>query len=273
MLLAHLFEVHLQLPKSALLSRDDMELSHPLVTEWASLESRRMQGEPIAYLIGTRSFHAIDLRVGPGVLIPRPETELLVEIGLSELQQRHCLGFAGTVGTLPRVLDLGTGSGAIALALAHAYPKARYIATDASPEALAIAKQNAVLLGLTDRISFALGDWYSALKLSNGSNTPLDLILSNPPYIVAGDPHLQQGDLRFEPASALTDHASGLSCLETIIKGAPAHLKPGGLIAVEHGFDQSDAVQAMLLSAGFEAITPHRDLAGHWRAASARKPR
>jgi release factor glutamine methyltransferase len=176
------------------------------------------------------------------------------------------------VGALPRVLDLGTGSGAIALALAHAYPSARYIATDASPEALAIAKQNAALLGLTDRISFALGDWYTALKLSNGSNTPFDLILSNPPYIEVGDPHLQQGDLRFEPASALTDHASGLSCLETIIKGAPAHLKPGGLIAVEHGFDQSDAVQAMLLSAGFEAITPYRDLAGHWRAASARKP-
>ena len=271
-LLAYLFNVHLQLPKSALLTRDDMELSHSLVMEWTLLESRRMQGEPIAYLIGKRSFHAIDLHVAPGVLIPRPETELLVEIGLTELQQRNWSGNGAISDTLPHVLDLGTGSGAIALALAYAYPSAHYIATDASPAALTIAKRNAAQLQLTDRVSFFLGDWYTALEPSTNGDPFFDLILSNPPYIEANDPHLRQGDLRYEPESALTDHATGLSCLKTIIKSAPLHLKPGGLIVLEHGFNQSDAVLAMLAQAGLNEITPHRDLAGHWRVASARKP-
>jgi release factor glutamine methyltransferase len=250
-----------------------MVLSDAFVAEWVLLVHRRLHGEPIAYLMGRRGFHAIDLIVGPGVLIPRPETELLVDLGLDELQQilnknksinesEHSLN----------ILDLGTGSGAIALAIAASQPKVRVVATDASQAALDIAQQNAARLKLRDRVSFCLGNWYAALQTPGDIYRSFDLILSNPPYIAANDPHLSKGDLRFEPPSALTDFGSGLSCLATIIDGALAHLKPGGLLVVEHGFDQSPAVLDRLALAGFEDIRPHRDLAGHWRVASGRKP-
>jgi release factor glutamine methyltransferase len=170
------------------------------------------------------------------------------------------------------MLDLGTGSGAIALAIASSQPNVSVVATDASQAALDIAQQNAAHLKLSDRVSFCLGHWYSALQTSGNTHHRFDLILSNPPYIAANDPHLSQGDLRFEPPSALTDFGSGLTCLTAIIDGALAHLKPGGLLAVEHGFDQSPAVLERLALAGFQDITPHRDLAGHWRVASGRKP-
>lgn len=273
MVLAFLLEARLQLPKSALLTHDDVELSDAFAKEWRSLEQRRLQGEPIAYLIGKRGFHAIDLKVGPGVLIPRPETELLVDLGLEELQRiinkQNGLKESKRLLTM---LDLGTGSGAIALAVASGQPKVTVVATDASPAALDIAKRNAAHLELTGRVSFCLGSWYAALDILNSPSPLFDLILSNPPYIRAGDPHLSTGDLRFEPQSALTDFDSGLTCLSAIIGGAQIHLKPGGRLAVEHGFDQSAAVLAQMASAGFEDITPHRDLAGHWRAASCRKP-
>jgi release factor glutamine methyltransferase len=273
MVLAHLLEIHLQLPKSALLTHDDMDVSEAFLEEWRLLERRRLDGEPIAYLIGKRGFHAIELMVGPGVLIPRPETELLVDLGLDELQ--HLINKNNTINKSEHsltMLDLGTGSGAIALAIAASQPKVTVVATDASQAALDIAQQNAAHLKLCNRVSLCLGNWYSALHTLDTHFRHFDLILSNPPYIEASDPHLSKDDLRFEPAGALTDFGSGLTCLTAIIDGALAHLKPGGLLAVEHGFDQSTAVLAQMTSAGFEDIRPHRDLAGHWRVASGRKP-
>ena len=273
MVLVHLLEIHLQLPKSALLTQDDMALSNAFLRDWQLLEQRRLDGEPIAYLMGKRGFHAIDLIVGPGVLIPRPETELLVDLGLDELQQilNNEIGLNESERSLT-MIDLGTGSGAIALAIAASQPKVRVVATDASQAALDIAQQNAARLKLSDRVSFCLGNWYSALHALGSPSHRFDLILSNPPYIAANDPHLSKGDLRFEPPSALTDFGSGLTCLNAIIDGALAHLKPGGLLAVEHGFDQSPAVLAQMAQAGFQDTKPHRDLAGHWRVASGRKP-
>jgi release factor glutamine methyltransferase len=273
MVLAHLLEIHLQLPKSALLTHDGMEVSNVFLEEWQLLEQRRLDGEPIAYLVGKRGFHAIELIVGPGVLIPRPETELLVDLGLDEL--RRILNTKNGLNESEHsltMLDLGTGSGAIALAIASSQPKVTVVATDASEAALEIAEQNAAHLGLSNRVSFCLGNWYAALQSLSSPSRQFDLILSNPPYIEADDPHLSQGDLRFEPPSALTDFGSGLTCLTAIIDGALAHLKPGGLLAVEHGFDQSTAVLAQMTSAGFEDIRPYRDLAGHWRVAYGRKP-
>ena len=257
-LLAYILEKYHQLPRSALLSRDDMSLSEQAFGEWERLVSRRVLGEPIAYILGKKGFHNIELEVGPGVLIPRPETELLVEIALTEITKlnKHV-----------RVLDLGTGSGAIALSIASAMPLASLIATDQSTEALAIAKQNAQSLKLLDQVQFLQGSWYAALT----QVSQFDVIVSNPPYIAHQDPHLTQGDLRFEPASALTDYAGGLSCLEIIIAGADQYLKPGGLIALEHGFDQSEVVMGLMTAAGLMEVQVHLDLAGHCRVASGRK--
>jgi release factor glutamine methyltransferase len=257
-LLAFVIEKHYQLPRSALLSRESMELSLEALEQWRNLELKRLSGEPIAYLVGKRGFHDIELYVAPGVLIPRPETEILVEIALREIQ---------TLNRPANILDLGTGSGAIALAIAHSAPQTIVTATDQSLEALAIAKMNADQLGFSDRVQFAQGSWYEALKEA----IQFDVVLSNPPYIAAGDSHLSEGDLRFEPASALTDGASGLSCLEAIILQVHPYLKPGGLVAVEHGFDQSDAVVNLMKAAQLQEIQVHKDLAGHCRAASGRK--
>jgi len=257
-LLAFVIEKHYQLPRSALLSRDEMELSLAALEQWRNLESKRLSGEPIAYLVGKRGFHDIELYVASGVLIPRPETEILVEIALREIQ---------TLNRPANIVDLGTGSGAIALAIAHSAPQTIVTATDQSLEALAIAKMNADQLGFSDRVQFAQGSWYEALKEA----IPFDVILSNPPYIAAGDSHLSEGDLRFEPASALTDGAGGLFCLEAIILQVHPYLKPGGLVAVEHGFDQSDAVVNLMKAAQLQEIQVYKDLAGHCRVVSGRK--
>jgi len=257
MLMAHVIEKQYQLPRSALLSRDDMVLNSEAFQQWQALQSKRLAGEPIAYLLGKKGFHDIELFVAPGALIPRPETELLVDIGLQEIKRIH---------RPATVLDLGTGSGAIALAVANASPQALVIATDQSSEALNIARANVQLLKLEARVQLIQGSWYAAF----GNDARFDVILSNPPYIPALDPHLGQGDLRFEPISALTDHAGGLSCLEAIITGAKDHLNPNGLIAVEHGFDQSDAVVDLMNIAGLRDIQTYLDLAGHRRAASGR---
>lgn len=257
-LLAHILNKHYQLPRSALLSRDDMTLNQVASIEWQALVTKRINGEPVAYILGKKEFHTINLMVAPGVLIPRPETELLVDIALAEISKlnRTC-----------KVLDLGTGSGAIALAIANSTPLATTVATDQSMDALAIAQQNAEALQLTSQVEFAQGNWYAALN----QTSLFDIIVSNPPYIPDQDPHLTQGDLKFEPSSALTDFASGLSCLEIIISGANQHLMPGGLIAVEHGFDQSEAALQLMQLAGLEDIQAHLDLAGHYRVASGRK--
>ena len=257
-LLSHVIDKYYQLPRSALLSQDDLILNPIALSDWKNLESKRLAGEPIAYLIGKKGFHAIELTVAPGVLIPRPETELLVDIALDAIKQ-----VAGTV----TVLDLGTGSGAIALAIAHSANNAVVTATDQSLAALQIAQQNARNLKLNKRVNFKQGSWYQALE----GNDLFDVIISNPPYIAKGDVHLGQGDLRFEPQSALTDDLDGLSCLKVIIFGTNAHLKPGGLIAVEHGFDQGNAVMGMMAEAGFRDIQNHTDLAGHPRVSTARK--
>ena len=256
-LLAFVLEKHYQLPRSALLSRDEMELNPQALEQWRNLELKRLSGEPIAYLVGKRGFHEIELYVAPGVLIPRPETEILIEIALREIQK---------LNRPVNILDLGTGSGAIALAIAHSAPQVLVTATDQSLEALAIANINAEQLGLSNRVQFAQGSWYGALK----EVIQFDVILSNPPYIAAGDTHLNEGDLRFEPPSALTDGAGGLSCLETIISQVDPYLKLGGLVAVEHGFDQSEAIVNLMKVAQLEEIQVHRDLAGHCRAVSGR---
>jgi release factor glutamine methyltransferase len=257
-LLAYLLQKYYQLPKSALLSRDDMTLNIAAQEEWESLVSRRVGGEPIAYILGKKGFHNIELQVGPGVLIPRPETELLVDIALAEIAK---------LNKPTKILDLGTGSGAISLSIASAAPLASVIATDQSTEALVIAQQNAMALNLTKQVQFLQGSWYEVIDPDN----QFDVIVSNPPYIANQDPHLIQGDLRFEPASALTDFGSGLSCLQAIISDADKFLKPGGLIAVEHGFDQSEAVMELMKIAGLIDVQAHLDLAGHSRAASGRK--
>ncbi len=260
-LMAHVLDKHYQLPRSALISRDEMELSAPALEEWYSIESKRLNGEPVAYLIGKKGFHKIELQVAPGVLVPRPETELLVDIALQEIKSIE----NSTLN--PKILDLGTGSGAIALAIANEVLSAQVIATDQSTEALAIANSNAKSLGLETRVEFAQGSWYQAIKESD----TFDIILSNPPYIPAQDPHLIEGDLRFESINALTDHSTGLSCLQTIVSEAKNYLKPDGLLAVEHGFDQSTAVVELMKTAGLNDIQTHQDLSGHHRVVSARK--
>ncbi len=257
-LMAYILGKYYQLPRSALLSRDDMLLNTEAMKDWKELEEKRLNGEPIAYLVGKRGFHNIELYVAPGVLIPRPETELLVEIGLREIQR---------LNTSASILDLGTGSGAIALAIAHEAPNVQITATDQSIDALEIAKINAMQLNVVNRVQFFQGSWYDALV----TNATFDVILSNPPYIAAQDSHLTEGDLRFEPSSALTDHGNGLTCLEEIISGSKHHLNQGGLIAVEHGFDQSEAVIALMKLAGLCDIQAHLDLSGHYRVASGRK--
>jgi release factor glutamine methyltransferase len=215
-----------------------------------ALLERRRQGEPVAYLVGEREFHGLMIQVSPAVLIPRPETELLVETALRELRTRQ------------RVIDLGTGSGAIAIALAHARPDLEVWATDASESALALARENASRLGA--RVTFAHGDWFAEVE------GDFDAVLSNPPYIAATDPHLGQGDLRFEPRAALVAGTTGLECLDAIGRLARARLRPNGLLLLEHGYDQGDAAVALLRSLGYRDVEDHHDLAGQPRLAQAR---
>lgn len=220
-----------------------------------ALVTRRAHGEPIAYLTGSRGFHAIDLHVTPDVLIPRPETELLVDLVLQRLP----------AGGTYRVADLGTGSGAIALALAAARPAWPITATDASPAALAVASANAQRLGLAN-VSFAESDWCVAL-----GTAPFDLIVSNPPYIAAGDAHLRSGDLRFEPPQALASGADGLDAIRTIVRDAPAHLREGGWLLFEHGFDQGAAARALLSQHGYLGVFTARDVEQRERVSGGRR--
>ncbi|GAA5233234.1 peptide chain release factor N(5)-glutamine methyltransferase [Verticiella sediminum] len=213
--------------------------------EWFA---RRAAGEPVAYLLGEREFMGHVFRVGPAVLIPRPETELLVETGLE-----HVRDIAA-----PRLLDLGTGSGAIAISLALARPDAEVTATDLSTDALAVAGDNARRLGA--RLGLHAGSWWDALPA--GDTGGFDLVVSNPPYIRPDDEHLARGDLRHEPLGALTDHIDGLAALRAIAAGAPARLNPGGALWVEHGYDQAAAVRELLVQAGFADVRSLRDLAG-----------
>ncbi len=228
------------------------ELSPAQEAAATKLFVRRRQGEPIAYLTGEREFFGLNFHVTPDVLIPRHETELLVELALERLPSKG------------QVLDLGTGSGAIAVSIAHVRSDAQVTASDASAAALEVARRNAALNGASVR--FLLSDWYQDI------DGQFNLIVSNPPYIAAGDPHLSQGDLRFEPASALTDDADGLTDLAAIIDGAPARLQPGGWLLMEHGYDQAATVRALLERAGWPQPQSWRDLAGIERVTGARRP-
>jgi release factor glutamine methyltransferase len=211
-----------------------------------ALAKRRRNGEPVAYLTGRREFWGMLLAVTPDVLIPRPETETLVEMALERMPLEHAL----------RVLDLGTGSGAIALAIAKARPAAEVTALDQSGPALAVARGNAQRHGLT-RVHFMLSDWYAGVAARR-----FDLIVSNPPYIAGADTHLDEGDVRHEPRAALTPGGDGLGALRAIIAAAPDHLADRGHLLVEHGYDQAAAVQQLFVAAGFTRIVSQRDLAG-----------
>ena len=262
-LLAHLIDKHLNWQKSALIGRDTDQLPKALLEEWVALEKQRLEGHPVAYLIGKKEFFNIELNVAPGVLIPRPETELLVELTIDHVRSSG--------KKIPKILDLGTGSGAIGLALAKNILNAQVTCVDVSAEALTIAQENARLLNLNS-VKFIQSNWFDGLA----SNTPtedglFDVIVSNPPYIPAGDHHLSMGDLRFEPASALTDQHDGLMAYRTIFKEAPAHLAENGFILVEHGFDQSKQICQLMQEQNYTNIKAHQDLAGIWRAASANR--
>lgn len=240
----------LQLSRVQLVTQAERALDAEEAAQASTLFRRRLAGEPIAYILGEREFFGLALQVTPDVLIPRHETELLVELALDRLP-------AGG-----RVLDLGTGSGAIAVAIAHARPDAKVTALDRSAAALDVAWRNAERHGA--RIRFLQSDWYAVLV-----DEEFDLIVANPPYIVKDDAHLSQGDLRFEPADALTDHADGLSALRAIVAGAPRHLVPDGWLLMEHGYDQAPAVRELLAQRGFRAVQSWQDLAGIERASGA----
>jgi release factor glutamine methyltransferase len=214
-----------------------------------ALLARRAHGEPVAYLTGKREFWSLDLCVTPDVLIPRPETELLVEQALAHIPD----------DAEWTVADLGTGSGAIALAIATERPHCHLIATDNAAAALAVARANATRLGIA-RVEFRQGEWLKPL-----AGMRFDVIVSNPPYVRANDPHLTQGDVRFEPESALIAGADGLDAIRRITADAVSGLRPGGWLLFEHGYDQAQAVRTLLETHGYDRIASCRDTAGHER--------
>ncbi len=242
-------------PRSWLFGHDTDALDMGDVAAFEALVVRREAGEPVAYLTGRRGFWTLELAVTPATLIPRPETELLVERALERLPR----------DAAARIADLGTGSGVIALALAKERPRARVIATDASEAALTVARANAAENGI-DNTEFRHGSWFAPL-----AGERFDLIASNPPYIEADDPHLGEGDLRFEPMSALASGGDGLDDLRVIVGEAPSHLVDGGWLLVEHGWNQGAAVRALFADAGFIDIETARDLEGRERVTLGRR--
>jgi release factor glutamine methyltransferase len=241
-------------PRSWLIAHADDVLDASDVAAFQTLLKRRAQGEPVAYITGHRGFWTLELEVTPATLIPRPETELLVELALARLPaDGH-----------PRAADLGTGSGAVALAIARECPRAQVIATDASAGALAVAVRNAAGHHLGN-VQFIEGSWFQPL-----AGQRFDLVVSNPPYIEADDPHLRQGDLRFEPASALASGRDGLDDIRQIVAGAPAHLVPGGWLLLEHGWEQGAAMRALLEAAGLREVFTAQDLEGRDRVSGGR---
>jgi release factor glutamine methyltransferase len=240
LLLAHV----LNTSRSWLIAHAEDMLDETTARQFAQLVDRRAAGEPIAYLTGVRGFWSLDLEVTPATLIPRPETELLVELALERLPLNKSV----------QVLDLGTGSGAIALAVASERPQAQITATDASQDALVVAQRNARHHHLVN-VSFAHGDWFAPL-----ADRRFDLIVSNPPYIESGDVHLRQGDLRYEPASALASGEDGLNDIRRIVRAAPSHLVHGGWLMFEHGWNQGDAARLQLCSRGFVEVFTAQDI-------------
>lgn len=239
LLLAHL----LQRDRSWLLAHDDTPLSPTQMAWFEAAVAQRLDDRPLAYLTGQREFRGLPLAVDAGVLVPRPETELLVDWAVEVLRDRRS----------PCVADLGTGSGAVALALAAARPDARIWATDRSAAALAVARANGRRLGLP--VDWRVGDWWQPL-----AGESFDLVASNPPYVAEADPHLPA--LRHEPRSALVSGPDGLDDLRRIVAGAPVHLKPGAWLLLEHGHDQGEAVRALLRDHGLQQVVTRVDLAG-----------
>ena len=245
MLVQHVLKVN----HAHLIAHADQELNPEQARYFQLLVARRFYGEPVAYLIGKREFYSLDFKVTPAVLIPRPETELLVDLALERIPaDRPC-----------KVLDLGTGSGAIAITIAKHRPLADIIAVDSSAAAIAIAKMNAEHLNV-DNVRIVTSDWFHEL-----AGQRFDIVVSNPPYIAEGDPHLTQGDLRFEPRTALTTGDDGLECIRFIVVSASAHLVEGGALLLEHGFDQADVCRQLLSKADFGGVFSRPDLAGIMR--------
>ncbi|HEX7988718.1 MAG TPA: peptide chain release factor N(5)-glutamine methyltransferase [Stenotrophomonas sp.] len=232
------------------------EVEAEAVERFEVLLARRAEGHPLAYLTGRRGFWTLDLQVNTATLIPRPETELLVEQALARLP----------ADDMVRVADMGTGSGAIALSIASERPLATVMATDVLGPTLAVAVKNAQAHGL-ENVWFRRGHWYTALGADR-----FDMIVSNPPYIAAGDPHLVEGDLRFEPPPALASGADGLDAIREIVAGAHEHLVPGGWLLMEHGWDQGDAIRALLEQAGFVEVQTVQDLEQRDRVTLGRWP-
>lgn len=242
--------------RTELITRDRETLPQDAVARFEALAARRSNGEPIAQLSGKREFFGLEFDVTPDVLIPRPETELLVELTLEAIAD----------ASNPRVLDLGTGTGAIAISIAHARPDARVWAVDRSRAALDVARGNASRLLKSGNVTFVESDWTANIDPS----LRFEAIVSNPPYIASGDPHLEQGDLRFEPRGALTDDADGLSAIRTIVDNAPRLLAHDGALWIEHGYDQAESVRALLTARGFSDVYSMRDLAGIERCSGGR---
>ena len=228
-----------------LVSHADDVIDAAMRAKAEALFSRRRAGEPVAYLLGEREFWGLAIAVSPAVLIPRPETERLVELALERLPADR----------EAKILDMGTGSGAIAIAIAAERPRAHLTAIDASPDALAVARTNIARHDV--RVRLRQSDWFAEL-----GNERFDLIVSNPPYIAGSDAHLANGDLRFEPKSALTPGSSGMEAIEAIARAAPAHLAPGGCLLLEHGWDQRAACIELFARLGFSEVADHDDLAG-----------
>lgn len=249
----------LKQPRSWLLAHDDEALPDAAARLGMDLLARRAQGEPVAYLTGHRDFHGLELQVTPDVLVPRPDTETLVDWALERLAAG--VGAAGVA----RVVDLGTGSGAIALAVKHGWPQADVLATDLSEPALQVARANATRLGLALR--FAHGGWWAA---PGTEACRWHLVLSNPPYIAGDDPHLPA--LRHEPRSALTPGGDGFGALREIVAGAAARMADDGWLLLEHGHDQAPALRSMLCAAGFVDVQTRQDLAGRDRCTGGRRP-
>jgi release factor glutamine methyltransferase len=243
-------------PRSWLTAHGRDPLAPGQVGACESLLARRRAGEPVAYLVGGREFFGLDLRVTPAVLIPRPETELLVELALAELARV-------ARERTPRVLDLATGSGAVAIAIAVHAPRAHVFASDLSPQALAIAVDNAARHRA--RVDFRQGDWFAPF-----AGESFALVVANPPYVAAGDPHLAEGDLVHEPRLALVAGDDGLEAIRVIVAQADAHLEDGALLLLEHGQAQAKAVRGLLSNAGFAEVATWCDLAGHERVSAGR---
>jgi release factor glutamine methyltransferase len=242
-------------PASYLRTWPEREVPEGAAERFAAWLARRRAGEPVAYILGRQGFWSLDLEVAPATLIPRPDTELLVETALALLPARPAC-----------VLDLGTGTGAIALALAAERPAWRLTGVDRIDQAVVLAERNRARLGLGN-VDFLLSHWFSALD-----GRRFGMILSNPPYIAADDPHLGQGDVRFEPSSALIAGPDGLDDIRLIVAQAPEHLEPGGWLLLEHGFEQAAAVRELLSGRGFVEVESRRDLGGHERISLGRLP-